>query len=102
MTAQNLMSPHAGIKATITPGDTMSRAMGQYGKGHSFAAPTPTAMSIGPPGMPGGVGPKSDPGPHIRDGKGGIRKNARSGGIGPGPNGSYGSSRAYGKSGDNS
>lgn len=36
---QDLMSPHSGMKSTLASGDPMSRAMGQYGKGHSFASP---------------------------------------------------------------
>lgn len=32
--------PMGDRNQTVTPGDPMSRAAGQYGKGHSFYAPT--------------------------------------------------------------
>lgn len=38
--AQHLSSPHSGMKSTLHPGDTLSRSMGQYGKGHAFGGLT--------------------------------------------------------------
>lgn len=95
MAVQDLGGPHSGVKATITPGDPMSRAMGQYGQGHSYDNMATMA------GLP-----TSDPagkmGPPVRDGKGGIKSNPKVGALGAGPNGSYGSERNYGIGGDNS
>lgn len=95
--AQNLVSPHAGVRATITPGDPMSRMMGQYGKGHSFAPAAPPAGDpvLAVPGAKGAAGA-------VRDARGGVKRHGRQGGLGPGPNGSYGSPRDYGNAGDNS
>jgi hypothetical protein len=36
---QNLMSPHSGVRSTLAKGEPLSRAMNQYGKGHSFTPP---------------------------------------------------------------
>lgn len=71
--AQTLMP---GQKSTLAGGDTMSRAMGQYGKGHSYLPPDSSAM--GPAAM--------DPTQHagmtqIRGGKGGMKPNPRTGGL---------------------
>lgn len=67
-----------GQKTTVTPGDTMSRMLGQYGKGHNLMAPGTGTSPVGPadPGadvssasaMPDHVGSKT-----IRGGSGGIR-----------------------------
>jgi hypothetical protein len=38
-TAQNLLSPHSGARSSLSKGEPLSRSMGQYGKGHSFASP---------------------------------------------------------------
>ena len=75
MPQQNLFSPHSGIMSTITPGNTMSRSMGQYGKGHGdpiLSAPTAATNPL-------------------KDGGGGIKTNPREGGLGAGPQGNYGS-----------
>jgi hypothetical protein len=73
---QNLGSPHSGQKSTLASGDTMSRSMGQYGKGHSFS------------GLAGG-----NPLKQIRGGMGGMRRIR--GGLGPGKAGQPGSSKDY-------
>ena len=70
---QNLGSPHSGTMSTLTTGDTLSRMMGQYKKGHSFAAPGPKASKV-----------------PMRGGAGGIRRNPTKGGIGPGKMGTTG------------
>jgi hypothetical protein len=77
-----------GQKNTITPGDTLSRSMGQYGKGHSLlgAQPAANAAPVSHAGMN-----------EIRGGSGGIKKRPRQGGIGPGPMGNYGSDTLYPK-----
>jgi hypothetical protein len=49
--AQHLSSPHSGMKSTLHPGDTLSRSMGQYGKGHSFAGPSPLKQIRGGTGQ---------------------------------------------------
>jgi hypothetical protein len=78
---QNLSSPHSGLKNTIVPGDPMSRAMGQYGKGHSlFGADLPS-------GSPGGSLRS------IRGGTGQMRRIR--GGLGPGKVGQAGGSSDY-------
>lgn len=66
-----------GQKSTLTGGDTMSRAMGQYGKGHSYLAP-----GEGPMG-PAAVDPtQNHPGAtQIRGSAGGVRDNPRAGGL---------------------
>ena len=64
-TAQNLMSPHAGLKSTITKGDPMARSMGQYAK-----APKPGAVAHGLT--------------QIRGGQGVMKRTPRQGGLGPG------------------
>lgn len=75
--AQDLMSPHSGMKGTITKGDPLSRSMSQYGKGHSFSS----GLS------------------QIRGGKGQMRRIR--GGLGPGKVGQAGPSNDYSmKSGD--
>lgn len=60
-TAQDLGSPHSGQKATLAGGEPLSRSMGQYGKGHSFTAPTPLKQIRGGTGqmrrIRGGLGP---------------------------------------------
>jgi hypothetical protein len=68
-----------GQKSTLAGGDTMSRAMGQYGKGHSYLPPGTSDM--GPAAM--------DPTVHagtnqIRGDQGGLKSNPRSGGLGEG------------------
>lgn len=74
---QHFGSPHSGQKSTITAGDPMSRSMGHYGKGHSFAAPSlDPSMAMGPTKPPSIA--------DIRGGSGTMKKNAREGGLGPG------------------
>ena len=68
MAIQHLGGPHSGAKATIVKGDTVSRAMGQYGQNHSFMQPKAT-VALG----------QSAPTPPLP----------------PGPNGSVGSPRSY-------
>ena len=98
MPVQNLPGLHSGVMPTITPGDPMSRSMGHYGKGHSFA-PAPFAAATA--GLPGDAAGKT-PAPPVRDPKGGMKKNPKFGDMGAGPNGAYGSPRDYGAAGDNS
>jgi hypothetical protein len=62
---QDLQSPHSGLKATLSPGEPLSRSTGNYGKGHSFS---------------GGLS-------QIRGGKGNIRRNPTHGGLGMGSKG---------------
>ncbi len=82
---QNLSSPHSGLRQTITPGEPMSRAMGQYGKGHSFNLAGSTF----------GASPLSK----IRGGIGQMRRIR--GGLGPGKFGQPGGKGDYSmKSGD--
>lgn len=67
----------AAAQPSITPGDPMSRAMGQYGKGHSYlnGADMPAAASTTPT--------LSHPGAsQIRGGAGGMKSRPRSGGLG--------------------
>lgn len=78
--AQNLGSPHSGLKNTVTKGDPMSRAMGHYGKGHAFGAPS------------GGLSGAS-PLKQIRGGTGQMRRIR--GGLGPGKMGTAGPSGDY-------
>lgn len=61
-TQQNLHSPHAGMKSTITKGDTLSRSMGQYGKSAGgISGASPLKMIRGGSGqmrrIRGGLGP---------------------------------------------
>lgn len=93
MAQQNLVSPHSGVRATITPGDPMSRAMGNYKVGHSYLD------SIAPPADAIADAPGAGAIP-VRGGKGGTRPHVRQGGLGAGPNGSYGSPRMYGVASD--
>jgi hypothetical protein len=83
---QNLSSPHSGLRSTITSGDPMSRMMGQYGKGHSFAS-----LLGGTPGK-SAAGGKSGEG-MIRGGAGQMRR--ISGGLGPGKAGQPGQDTDY-------
>jgi hypothetical protein len=73
---QNIGSPHTGFRTTITKGEPLSRAMGQYGKGHSFSSPANTAGS--------------SPLKQIRGGSGQMRRIR--GGLGPGKTGTAGPS----------
>jgi hypothetical protein len=82
--------PGLGAKASITGGDPLSRAMGQYAKGHSYLTPAD--------GQPTDVDPTLHAGANaVRGSKGGVKTHPREGGIGPGPNGSHGSPRDYQK-----
>jgi hypothetical protein len=74
-TAQNLGSPHAGVKSSLASGDPLSRSMGQYGKGHSF-------------GLAGG-----QPLSKVRGGLGQMRRIR--GGLGPGKTGQAGPANDY-------
>jgi hypothetical protein len=91
MAQQDLQSPHSGIVATITPGDPLSRTVGQYGKGATFPLPTTGGPSV--LAAPAG-------GSAIRDQSGGLKTHPKTGGLGAGPNGSYGSNRDYGAQAD--
>lgn len=70
--SQNLGSPHSGQMSTLAGGDPLSRMMGHYGKGHSFAAPA-----------------------GIRGGGGGMKRNPTKGGIGPGRQATVGTAADY-------
>jgi hypothetical protein len=84
--AQHLGSPHSGLKSTLHAGDPMSRAMGQYGKGHSFTSALAGASSPSPLKQ-------------IRGGTGQMRRIR--GGLGPGKMGQPGGTGDYSmKSGD--
>jgi hypothetical protein len=76
--AQNLVSPHSGMKSTITKGEPLSRSMSQYGKGHQFSSGT--ALN------------------QIRGGKGQMRH--IQGGLGPGRTGGYAGGGNYASFGD--
>jgi hypothetical protein len=76
--AQNLGSPYAGTRSTITKGEPLSRAMGQYGKGHSF-----TSLAGG------GAQPLGK----VRGGLGQMKRIR--GGLGPGKTGQAGPSNDY-------
>src|ERR1700748_192 len=69
---QNRGSPHSGIRSSLAKGEHTSRAMSQYGKGHSFA------------------GPAASPLKQIRGGTGQMRRIR--GGLGPGKTGTPGPS----------
>ncbi|HEY1491980.1 MAG TPA: hypothetical protein VGF35_05095 [Steroidobacteraceae bacterium] len=84
-TIQNLASPHSGLRSTITPGDSSSRMMGQYGKGHSFGAL---------PGMGGASKAPSGLG-QLRGGGGAMKRNVRMGGLGPGKMSTPGTAQDY-------
>lgn len=58
MAQERLPGLHSGVMTTLTPGDPMSRSMGQYGKGHSFALPSPADMA----GLPSDAGGSPKPG----------------------------------------
>jgi hypothetical protein len=82
--------PHPGARTSLTPGNSLSRMMNQYGKGHSF--------------LPGGAQPVgaagADPQNHagvlpIRGQKGGIKRNPRRGGLGPGFESAPGTDQDY-------
>ena len=70
MPSQDIGSVYSGQRATIVPGEPMSRAGGQYGKGHSYLAATPIAE---PSGMASGQ--------TVRDQAGGMKRHPRSGGV---------------------
>lgn len=82
-----------GAPPVITGGDPLAHSLNQYGKN------PPAALGGGAmPGMPGttGVDPTQHPGvSQIRGGKGGMKKNARSGGLGPGPEATAGGDNNY-------
>jgi hypothetical protein len=88
--AQNLGSPHSGLKSTLTKGDPMSRMMGHYGKGHSFSQTPPVG------GDPTMGGPTKAPSiAAIRGGQGGMKANVRQGGLGPGKMSTPGTAQDY-------
>lgn len=70
---QGMSGPHSGERATITPGDPMDRAMGQYGKAPQLLAggDDPTA---GAPPAPAAS--------NIRGGAGVMRRRVSKGGFG--------------------
>jgi hypothetical protein len=81
---QDLISPHAGNRSTLTAGAPLSRSMGQYGKGHDGTA----ALLGGSAGLPSSG---SNTGLHqIRGGTGQMRRIR--GGLGPGKTGQAGTS----------
>ncbi len=72
----NAQTLSPGQKGTLFAGDTMSRSMGQYGKGHSYLAPGDGAMG------PAAVDPTKHPGSNlVRGDDGGIRRNPNAGGL---------------------
>ena len=82
---QNLPSRYT--PATITGGDPIARSMNHYGKN-----PPAGLAAMGMPGTTA-VDPVAHAGmTQIRGGKGGIRRNPRQGGIGPGPQSTSGPS----------
>lgn len=80
--AQSMGNPFmGGPKATVAPGDPLSRTAGQYGKGHSY---------LGGPTDPTAEDPSAHSGSvTIRGASGGIRRQ-RYGGLGPGQAGAMG------------
>lgn len=93
MGAERLPSLHSGVKSTVMPGDVMSREMGQYGKGHDFAAAAAAGLPTATPGQPPAL---------VRGGAGGIKAEPKFGSMGPGKYDAYGSQGGYGAAGDNS
>jgi hypothetical protein len=91
---QALGSPHRSAPPTITGGNPVAGTMM-----HNYAKqPSPAAVGGSSTGMPGttGVDPTSHPGATmIRGGKGGMKKNPRSGGLGPGPMSTPGGDNNY-------
>ncbi len=87
MPAQTLPGPYSGVRATVTPGDTLARSMGQYGKGATGmpAVLDPTQAAVASP-------PTKNAMPLMRARPGG--------GAPPGPNGSTGSPRDYSNAGN--
>lgn len=69
---ENLISPHTGVMSTLAGGDPMSRSMGHYGK----TAKNPSLSQL-------------------RGGAGGMKKNPRTGGLGPGKMATPGTSQDY-------
>lgn len=90
---QNLGNLHTGgARPAITGGDPLAHGLlNHYGK-------NPPSVLAGGSGMPGstGVDPTQHPGvTQVRGGKGGMKKNARSGGLGPGPMSTPGGDNDY-------
>lgn len=82
--------PGPGSTTGITGGSALPQMMGHYGK------TPPAALSSN--GMPGttGIDPTQHPGAAmIRGGKGGMKRNPRSGGLGPGPQATAGGDTNY-------
>lgn len=83
-TFQDHLSPHSGIRSTITRGEPLMRSVGQYGKmggGYSRTAQLPGAL------------PTRMPSAQIRGGMGQMRRIR--GGLGPGRMGQPGGSGDY-------
>lgn len=79
-----------GVTPAITGGNPASAMLNHYGK-------HPPAL-LGGDGMPGttGVDPTQHPGAsQIRGSKGGMKKNPREGGLGPGPQATAGGDNNY-------
>ena len=76
-----------GGRATLTPGNPVSRMMGQYGKATPAYMPPDTADR--PPTHPAMN--------EVRGQSGGVKAHPREGGIGPGPMGATGSATTYAK-----
>lgn len=88
---QALGSPHRSAAPAITGGNPVAGTLM-----HNYAKNPPAALAA--TGMPGttGVDPTTHPGvSQVRDGKGGMKKNARSGGLGPGPMSTPGGDNNY-------
>lgn len=78
-----------GVTPAITGGASASGLMNHYGKNG------PAGMMTGMPGTTS-TDPTSHPGAsQIRGGKGGMKKNAREGGLGPGPMSAPGGDNNY-------
>jgi hypothetical protein len=78
-----------GTMGTITGGNVFARMMGNYAK------KPPAPLDAGP-AAPGASDPTMHGNAHsVRPG--GMKKHPKLGGIGPGPNGSYGSATSYPK-----
>lgn len=90
---QALGSPHMSAPPTITGGNPVAGTLM-----HNYAKSPPAPLASGSSGMPGttGVDPTAHAGMSIiRGGKGGMKKNARSGGLGPGPMSTPGGDNNY-------
>jgi hypothetical protein len=85
--SERLMGP--GQRSTITGGNNIDRMLGNYSK-------APASPLIASPPNPVASDPTAHSNAHIVRG-GSIKAHPKAGGIGPGPNGSYGSATGYPK-----